>query len=139
MVPKITLFRGSQLFSWGVELRGRVINDLTKYYETAAVNLGKRAEPEAIEMTDDLISAAHAEGVAEGFAEGVEDTTADLALVEDAETFARGRAEGIESALNMAQRWIDREWLASRHVISLPHDVLFQASLLAPTKEKEHE
>lgn len=41
---------------------------------------------------DTLIAAAHAEG----FAEGVEDTTADLALVQDTETFAKGRAEGAE-------------------------------------------
>jgi len=44
------------------ELRRLLIYDLTEYYKTAAVNLGKRAEPEAIEMTDSLISAAREEG-----------------------------------------------------------------------------
>jgi hypothetical protein len=36
---------------------------------------------------------------AEGFAEGVEDTTSALALVEDAETFAKGKTEGAEQTL----------------------------------------
>lgn len=36
---------------------------------------------------------------AEGFAEGVEDTTSALALVEDAETLARGKTEGAERLL----------------------------------------
>ena len=36
---------------------------------------------------------------AEGFAEGVEDTTSALALVEDAETLARGKTEGAELLL----------------------------------------
>lgn len=36
---------------------------------------------------------------AEGFAEGVSDTTTALALVEDAETLARGKTEGAEQLL----------------------------------------
>lgn len=45
------------------------------------------------------------------------------------------RAEGAELGLDMAQRWIDRELIQGRHVISLPKDVLLDA-VLAPKEEK---
>lgn len=42
------------------------------------------------------------------------------------------RAEGAEQGLDMAQRWIDSEFIQGRHVISLPKDALL-ASVLAPS------
>lgn len=66
------------------ELRARLVD-----MELDSAGVG--SEKEARELVNFLIVVARAEG----FKEGVEDTTADLALVEDAETFARGYAEGV--------------------------------------------
>lgn len=61
----------------------------------------EKATAMAVQLVDSLIAAA----TAEGFAEGVEDTTANLTLVQDAEVFARGREEGAEV---QAERDADR-------------------------------
>lgn len=48
------------------EERDLVVADLAAYYKTAAVNLGERAESEAIDMVDPLIAAVEARGVEKG-------------------------------------------------------------------------
>jgi hypothetical protein len=89
----------------------------------------------AFPMMATLFADCHAEGVAEGFAEGVEDTTSALALVWDAEVFAIGVANGAELVKQEIQDYIE----ANDEYIS-PSDLLqrlngIDPSVLAP-KEK---
>lgn len=79
------------------------------------------------EAIDNLILAARAEG----FAEGVEDTTADLTLVQDAEAFARGRAEGAEQERERIRAANTGTFFTTEYTIpKAAFDV--PASLLAP-------
>lgn len=102
--------------------------------ESITMAIEPTARKEVTSKLERLIAAAEAQGFekgrAEGFAEGVEDTTADLALVEDAEAFARGYQEGEERERErILKPIVDRHW--NSKVEELREDIVGDLAQLA--------